>query len=155
MYQVPSQESFWLGRTFLEAFEILIPLPLHPSRPIAPSQWFVNLIDPKVAAAGGGYSYALLAEGYLNFGILGVAAVSFVEGIAVRGAVAYRRLVPRSKSRILVYAMAVSLAIMMIRGDFASLLKAGIVSSTLPAICVAAWLGRRTQSASLVVERTR
>jgi hypothetical protein len=142
MHQVPSQEPFWLGRTFVEAFEVLVPLPLHPNRPLAPSQWFVNLIDPAVAAAGGGYSYALLAEGYLNFGIAGALAVSFLEGVIVRGVVTYRRLAPFSKSRILVYAVAVSLTIMMIRADFASLLKAGIVSLLVPAALIAAWLGR-------------
>jgi oligosaccharide repeat unit polymerase len=152
IYQVPAQEPFWLGRSFVDAFEILIPLPLHPERPIAPSQWFVNLIDPGIAAAGGGYSYALLAEGYLNFGILGVAAVAFVEGIVVRAAVTYRRLAPFSKSRILVYAVVVSLTIMMIRGDFASLLKAGIVGSLVPAVFVAAWLGRRRRLPSPTIE---
>ena len=142
MYQVPDQEPFWLGRTFVEAFEIMVPLPLHPNRPLAPTQWFVNLIDPGIAAVGGGYSYALLAEGYLNFGILGAVAASFVEGVVVRGAVTYRRLFPSSKSRILVYAVAVSLTVMMIRGDFATLLKAGVVSMGLPALVVGAWLGR-------------
>jgi hypothetical protein len=143
MSQVPGQEPFWLGRTFVEAFEILIPLPLHPDRPLAPSQWFVNLIDPTIAAAGGGYSYALLAEGYLNFGILGVAMVSFVEGIVVRGIVAYRRTFPVGQSRVFFYAVAVSLTIMMIRGDFATLLKAGIVGLVVPSLLIGAWLGRR------------
>ena len=143
MYQVPGQESFWLGKTFLDAFEILVPLPIHPSRPLAPSQWFVDLFDPVIAARGGGYSYALLAEGYLNFGVIGVAAVSLLEGIVVRAVVSYRRGAPSSKGRILIYAIAVSLTVQMIRGDFASLLKAGIVSSLIPAVLIAAWLGRR------------
>jgi oligosaccharide repeat unit polymerase len=145
MYQVPGQEPFWLGRTFVEAFEILVPLPLYPDRPLAPSQWFVNLIDPSVAAVGGGYSFALLAEGYLNFGILGAMIVSFVEGVIVRSFVTHRHLRPSSKSHILVYAVAVSLTVMMIRGDFATLLKAGVVGIGLPTLVVAAWLGRHTQ----------
>ena len=143
MYQIPGQEPFWMGRSFVDAFEILIPQPLHPNRPLGPSQWLVNMIDPDIAAAGGGYSYALLAEGYLNFGILGATAVSFLEGMIVRGVVVYRRQCPSSKSRILVYAIAASLTVLMIRGDFASLLKAGIVGLTVPAVLIAAWLGRR------------
>ena len=146
MYQVPGQEPFWMGRSFIEAFEILIPLPLHPSRPLGPSQWFVNLIDPAIAAAGGGYSYALLAEGYLNFGMLGLVVVSFLEGTIVRGVVVYRRLCPSSQSRILIYAIAASLTVLMIRGDFASLLKAGIVGLAVPTVLIAAWLGRRRTS---------
>lgn len=153
MYQVPSQEPFRLGRTFVEAFEILIPLPLHPSRPLAPSEWFVNLIDPGVAAAGGGYSYALLAEGYLNFGILGAMVTSFLEGIVVRAVVTYRRLFPSSRSRILIYAIAVSLIVMMIRGDFATLLKGGIVGLVLPTALIAAWLGRRRVLPASTAER--
>jgi len=146
MYQVPGEEPFRLGRTFFEAFEILVPLPLYPNRPLAPSQWFVNLIDPAVASAGGGYAYALLAEGYLNFGIAGALAVSFLEGVLVRCVVTYRRLAPFSKSRILVYAIAVSLTVLMIRADFASLLKAGIAGLAIPAALIAVWLGRRKTS---------
>ena len=41
---------------------------------------------------------------------------------------------------------------MMIRGDFASLLKAGIVGSLVPAVFVAAWLGRRRRLPSPTVE---
>jgi hypothetical protein len=152
MYQVPGQESFWLGKSFVEAFELLVPLPLNPNRPLAPSQWFVNLIDPVVARAGGGYSYALLAEGYLNFGIPGAVAVSFLEGVVVRGAVTYRSLFPSSKTRVLVYAVAMSLTVMMIRGDFATLLKAGIVSSLVPAVLTAVWLGRRKPHRTSVID---
>jgi hypothetical protein len=36
IYQVPGQEPFWMGRSFIDAFEILIPLPLHPNRPLGP-----------------------------------------------------------------------------------------------------------------------
>jgi oligosaccharide repeat unit polymerase len=144
MYQVPGQEPFWLGRTFVEAFEILVPRPLYPDRPLAPSQWFVNLVDPVVAAAGGGYAYSLLAEGYLNFGVAGAVGVSVLQGVVVRTVVTYRRRAPFSRSRLLVYAIAVSLSVSMIRGDFATLLKVGIVSLALPAAVVAAWLGRRT-----------
>jgi oligosaccharide repeat unit polymerase len=144
MYQLPGQEPFWLGRTFVEAFEILVPRPLYPDRPLAPSQWFVNLVDPVVAAAGGGYAYSLLAEGYLNFGVVGAVSVSVLQGVVVRTVVTYRRRAPFSRSRLLVYAIAVSLSVSMIRGDFATLLKVGIVSLALPAAVVAAWLGRRT-----------
>jgi hypothetical protein len=120
---------------------------------LAPSEWFVNLIDPGVAAAGGGYSYALLAEGYLNFGILGAMVTSFLEGIVVRAVVTYRRLFPSSRSRILIYAIAVSLIVMMIRGDFATLLKGGIVGLVLPTALIAAWLGRRRVLPASTAER--
>jgi len=153
IYQVPGQEPFWLGKSFIQAFELLVPLPLSPNRPLAPSQWFVNLIDPVVAGAGGGYSYALLAEGYLNFGIPGAIAVSFLEGVIVRGAVAYRSRGPSSKSRVLVYAVAISVTIMMIRGDFATLLKVGIVSSLIPAVLAAVWLGRRSPRLTAVIDQ--
>jgi hypothetical protein len=143
MYEVPVQEGFRLGQTFIDAFEILLPLPLHPNRPLAPTQWFVNLVDPAVAAVGGGYSYALIAEGYLNFGILGAAIVTFLEGMLLRAAVAYRRKCPHSRSGMLIYSVALSSTIMMIRGDFATLLKVGVVIAGFPAIVIAGWLGRR------------
>jgi len=147
MEQVPAQEGFRLGQTFIDAFETLIPFPIHPNRPLTPAQWFVNLVDPVTAAAGGGYSYALIAEGYLNFGILGSVLVTFVEGVALRGVVSYRLRCPASKSRLLIYSVVFSSTVMLIRGDFATLLKVGVVSAGLPAVAIAAWLGRRETAA--------
>ena len=100
-----------------------------------------------VLAAGpmfvGTYSYALLAEGYLNFGILGAAAVTFAEGVVLRALVSYRGAAPASKGRALIYAVALASTVILIRGDFANLLKAGIIGAGVPAIIAAAWLGRR------------
>ncbi|HKS28651.1 MAG TPA: O-antigen polymerase [Pyrinomonadaceae bacterium] len=135
-------DEYRYGRTFVEAFEILVPLSINAERPLAPSEWFVRIYDPNVADKGGGYSYALIAEGYLNFGLLGVFAVFFVEGLFLRTLIEYRKRAPDNKGRGLLYAVVLTATISLLRGDFASLLKANIVSAVLPTLIVVLWLSR-------------
>src|SRR4051812_19651724 len=53
---VPAQQPFYMGLTYLQGFEDLVPYKLHPSRPLAASQWFAQMYNPRLAALGGGYS---------------------------------------------------------------------------------------------------
>jgi oligosaccharide repeat unit polymerase len=139
---VPSREGYRYGATYLEAFEILIPQAIKPNRPLSPSQWFVWTRDASKASRGGGYSYSLIAEGYLNFGYFGVAMVSFLQGIFVAALVAYRRENPMSRGRMLLYAVCIMAMISTVRGDFASLLKSYWVIYGIPALLSAWWLAR-------------
>jgi len=130
------------GMTYVEAFELLVPQKLYPERPLSPGQWFVNIYDPKAAAAGGGYSFSLWAEGYLNFGFIGVLLVGFAQGVGVRMLSWLRVSNPQSRSRMLIYAAASVLVISMIRGDFATLLKTSLIFFV-PALVAAIWLGKK------------
>lgn len=139
---VPSLQPFKFGLSYLEAFEVLVPVSLYPTRPLASGQWFVWAYDPLTAARGGGYSYSMIAEGYLNFGYLGPFIVYFFIGRLLRGMEEFRRRAPQSKSRMLVYAIASVLLISLLRGDAAGLLKT-FVGVYVPALLAARWLGRR------------
>lgn len=139
---IPMKQPYRYGTTYLEAFEILIPLAIKPERPLAPGQWFVWTRDAAKAARGGGYSYSLIAEGYLNFGYFGVGLVSFLQGMFIAALVAWRRANPTSRSRTLLYAVCVMALISMVRGDFATLLKSYGVIYGLPALAAAWWLAR-------------
>jgi oligosaccharide repeat unit polymerase len=130
-----------LGETYLEAIEILVPLKMHPNRPLAPCQWFVKEFDPEFAARGGGYAYSHIAEGYLNFGYAGVGMVSFLIGLLVRSMVALRRGCPASQGRLLLYAVVCLTTVILIRGDFSSLLKSYIIITWIPALVIVLWLG--------------
>jgi hypothetical protein len=145
--------DFRHGATYLEAFEILLPLKLHPTRPLAPSQWFVQEYDPWLASKGGAYSYTHMAEGYLNFGYAGIFLSALVTGVLVRGIVQLRRALPGSQGRLLLFAAVASGAVVYIRADFASLLKTYIVSAWLPALAAAYLLGRRSPGTSIQVHR--
>ena len=146
---VPMKQPYRYGATYVEAFEILIPLAIKPERPLAPGQWFVWTRDAAKASRGGGYSYSLIAEGYLNFGYIGVALVSFGQGVLIAALVAWRRANPTSRSRTLLYAVCVMALISMVRGDFATLLKSYGVIYGIPALAAAWWLARSGQPVSV------
>jgi len=138
---IPAQEDYRYGATVWEAVVILVPSALYPSRPLAPSQWFVWRYDPETARAGGGYSFALIAEGYMNFGYAGAFLMGFLEALFFRAITDYRRAVPNSKSRTLLYIVVMSYTVSFIRGDIATLLKAFFFAAGLPALLIAFVLG--------------
>jgi oligosaccharide repeat unit polymerase len=145
---VPSLRPYRYGKTYLEGFEILIPEFLYPNRPIAPGPAMAWDLDPKVAKAGGGFGFSPFAEGYLNFGFLGVFVTGYLEGVFISALMKFRRSNPASKGRLLLYGVGLTPFFLLFRGDFASLLKGDIVIAGLPALAVAAWLGRRAPAAS-------
>ena len=139
---VPSQQPYRYGMSYLEAFEILLPLKVHPNRPLSSAQWFVWMFDPRQAAVGGGYSYSLIAEGYLNFGIVGPLLICYLQSAFLQGIAQLRRANPYSKSRLLLYAVTFTGLVGFVRGDSASWVKATFVSMLLPAVFAAKFLGR-------------
>lgn len=145
---VSSGHPYRYGETYLEGFEILIPEILYPNRPLSPGSEMAWDIDPKVAKAGGGFGFSPFAEGYLNFGFLGVFLTGYLEGFAASAVIKYRVSNPGSKGRLLLYGVALTTLFLLFRGDFASLLKGDIVIAGVPALAVAAWLGRRAPIAS-------
>jgi oligosaccharide repeat unit polymerase len=138
---IPNHASYLYGRSYWEAFEILVPLELHPNRPLGSSQWFAWYYNPRVAAMGGGYAFSLIAEGYINFGMLGAFLVGLVQGAFLKTMVQLRRNNPLSKSRLLVYATIGMQIYFLIRGDFGALVKLGFIIGV-PTLAIAMFLGR-------------
>jgi oligosaccharide repeat unit polymerase len=138
---VPNQAPYFYGRSYWEAFEILVPLELHPNRPLASSQWFAWYHDPLLAARGGGFAFSLIAEGYVNFGYAGAFLVGLIQGAFLKTLVQWRRNNPISKSRLLVYACVGMQVLFFIRGDFGALLKLAVVVG-FSSLALAMLLGR-------------
>lgn len=139
---IPQQSPYRYGMSYIEAFEALIPEKLHPQRPLTSSQWFAYFYDPQTAARGGGFSFSVFAEGYMNFGLLGVLGVGFLQGALIRRFVEFRWKNPMNKSRLLIVAAVSTQLAYFIRGEFASILKQNIVIVLIPAFLAAAFLGR-------------
>jgi oligosaccharide repeat unit polymerase len=138
---IPSNAPYLHGRSYWEAFQILIPLELYPNRPLGSSQWFAWYHDPRLAAKGGGFAFSLIAEGYINFGYFGAFLVGLTQGAFLRFLVELRRNSPMSKSRLLVYACVGMQIFFLIRGDIGALVKLSAIVG-LPTIAVAMFLGR-------------
>lgn len=68
----PPDGQYLYGRSYLWAFEILLPQALYPGeRPLTLEGWYVNTYDPYTAALGGGYNFPPLVEACWNFGPVG------------------------------------------------------------------------------------
>ena len=143
MQYIPAQSPYRWGMSYIEGFEALIPEKIHPDRPLTSSQWFAYFYDPQTAAQGGGFSFSIFAEGYMNFGLIGVLLVGVVEGALVRRCVEFRWAAPANKSRLLIVAAVATQLPYFIRGEFASMLKQNLVIVLVPTLVAAAYLGRR------------
>jgi oligosaccharide repeat unit polymerase len=150
---IPSQSPYRMGMSYLEGFETLIPEKFHPTRPLTSSQWFAYFYDPQVAAEGGGFAFSVFAEGYMNFGLIGVLVVAFVEGALARRFTEIRWAAPENKSRLLIVAAVATQLPYTIRGEFASLLKQNFVMVLLPTLIAAMYLGRKKAPAAARIAR--
>ena len=78
------------GRSYLNAFETLLPRFLHPDRPETLSERFVRSNYAQYAEGGGGTGFSLVAEGWLNFGsiqgamLVGLFLGSFLLALEMR-----------------------------------------------------------------------
>jgi oligosaccharide repeat unit polymerase len=151
---IPSQSPYRMGMSYLEGFETLIPEKFHPTRPLTSSQWFAYFYDPQVAAEGGGFAFSVFAEGYMNFGLIGVLVVAFVEGALARRFTEIRWAAPENKSRLLIVAAVATQLPYTIRGEFASLLKQNFVMVLLPTLLAAMYLGRKKAPAAARAARS-
>lgn len=66
------------GITYLQAVGGLFPGQIRPFEVGSLSKWFVNEFQPDLAKSGIGYGFSLIAEGYLNFKLMGVVLSSFI-----------------------------------------------------------------------------
>jgi len=139
---IPQHMSYQWGKTYIQTFEMLVPRAIYPDRPLSQSEWFAQEVAPDVAAQGGGFSFSHIAEGYVNFGYIGVFMVCFGIGFFINCMVQYRRLHPRSKSVVFLYGIVSTSLIAMNRGDSAMVLKTLMLCTWLPALLAVLWLGR-------------
>ena len=71
-----------LGRSYLNAPLITIPRFIYPTRPESLAERFVRTNYPDLAARGGGSSFSLVGEAWLNFGaLLGPFVIGTLMGI--------------------------------------------------------------------------
>lgn len=112
----------WMGWSFLRAPVYFIPSAIFPDRPLGLSNWYMANFYGGGYGLNEGRAFFFLAEGYLNFGPLGVLLVAAAWGI-LWGAL--HRWMLRGRDRfgtVLIYALLVGFMFRCVAGDFVSLL---------------------------------
>jgi len=115
-----------IGRTLFPSFILHVP---------NATSWFNNTYFPKTVAAGGGKGFSFAAEGFVNFGYLGVILWHIILGGIVL--ILYNRNLSRHSIVVkAVYFAAVPLLIYAIRGDFSYILSPFLKQIGLPLLLI-------------------
>ncbi len=129
------------GATYLRAPLFYIPSSLYPGRPMALSNWYIKQFYESGVNLNEGRQFFFLAEGYLNFGALGVLATMFVWGIFLGVCRNYLRANWRNPGAVLLYAFTVAYIMQAIAGDFVTLFV-GLPAQILSAVILGLWISR-------------
>ncbi len=82
---VPSHEPFWYGRSLVQSAINIIPSPMAGLRVfVAPSGWVTYRATGRVGGEQAGFGSSIAMEAYLNFGIVGGAALLAAIGVVMR-----------------------------------------------------------------------
>jgi oligosaccharide repeat unit polymerase len=116
MQFVPEEISFKHGQTYLGALARPIPRALWPSKPRAADTELTEKIFPTIARGGGGFSFSLFGEPFLNFGWLGVFLIPALLGVVWRALYVWFQRAPRNPSVIALYAVNWPFMVIYMRG---------------------------------------
>jgi len=103
--------AIWNGQIYLDAIRVLVPAQFLGERVVDMSKWFVFLFNPIAAERGAGMGFSSVGEGYLNFGMPGVAVEGFILGL-LAGLIRWLRYTRKLGTiRLFLYASTVGLSI--------------------------------------------
>lgn len=138
---VGSAVSPEFGMTYIRAPLQVIPQALFPGRPLPLANWYMQKFY------GGGYdfnegrAFFFLAEGYLNFGIVGVIMTALLWGIALGGLQRYALVSAESPGSCLLYSLTVAYIGSAISGEAISVVVA-LPETSLVAAGIGLWITR-------------
>lgn len=127
------------GLTYLEAPLFLIPSVLFPQRPATLTAWYMDHYYGGGFGANEGRAFFFTAEGYLNFGPLGVLATMLVWGWLLGALHQYRDFSKGQPGSLLLYALSVAFIFRGIAGDAASVV-AGLPEQSLSVAVFGLWI---------------
>ncbi|HVB57576.1 MAG TPA: hypothetical protein VNE63_14300 [Candidatus Acidoferrales bacterium] len=128
-----------LGLTYLRAPLYWIPAAIYPSRPIPLSTWYMEKFYGGGYGANQGRAFFFTAEGYLNFGFLGVLGVMLMWGWFLGAVHQYRIAAGGEPGALMLYALTVAFIFRGIAGDFVSMF-AGLPEQSLSAAVLGIWV---------------
>jgi hypothetical protein len=113
---VPSQLRYQRGATYGNALAAPIPRALWHGKPRPADTQLMEKIWPDFSRAGVGFAFSFFGEPYLNFGLMGVIAVSFLFGVGWRGLYAWFRRAPTNPTVVALYAVNLPFLFVYMRG---------------------------------------
>ena len=142
------QIDFFYGSSFVDAFTFLVPNVLWSERPRPLAEWYMRQFYGAGYGSNEGRSFYFLAEGYLNFGPIGVMLLLAVWGYGWGVVGAYVRGHPNRLDPFAALLVALSVAFMFrgIRGVLPSMLIGLPEQSLVPAVLATLILARATAS---------
>jgi oligosaccharide repeat unit polymerase len=109
----------WWGQTILVSIErIFLPKSILSGFSESATRLFNNFFFPELVARGGGNGFSLVAEGYMNFGVLGVIAWFMFLGLFLK--YIYRK-ANSNAMWLIIYILTMPLVIYVLRADFTNL----------------------------------
>ena len=131
----------WVGLTFLRAPVYLVPGAIYADRPLALGNWYMERFYGGGHGLNEGRAFFFLAEGYLNFGPIGVAFVAAAWGL-LWGALHRWMVLGRERfGTVLVYALLVGFMFRCIAGELTTLLV-GTTQQSLAAVALVLLVAR-------------
>lgn len=114
--------SFNFGYTYIVDLLVFIPVFLYPNRPLPWSEQYMKIFYP-AAATGTGHGWYILNDGYMSFGILGIAIELFLFGMLL--ACIYKVFVRNSHSALMkcLYSVLLAYILLSIRTGVAASIK--------------------------------
>ncbi|MEZ4694819.1 MAG: O-antigen polysaccharide polymerase Wzy [Rhodothermales bacterium] len=140
---VPASRPFELGATYVGAAANAIPM-IHWPWPYGfGSDWLAWTVRPDWAANGFGFGYSFLAEGYLNFGWVGVPLVAAILGAVC---IVMMRWSGKDEARLAAVATVLPTLLFYVRGESVDLIRPFLWRAVLPYLLVEALVrfARRT-----------
>lgn len=136
------QIDFRLGATFLGAFAFFIPNALWADRPVPLATWYMRQFYGSGTRANEGRQFFFLAEGYLNFGPVGIALLMAAWGLSWGTVGAYMRQRAGSMDAVAALCIAVGIAYIFrgIAGDASTMLVGLPEQALVPALLCGAYL---------------
>jgi oligosaccharide repeat unit polymerase len=121
-------EFFWGETLFWDLKRAIIPSIIDRNL-INPTIWFNQTFFPNIYISGGGVGFSLVAEGYMNFGIVGVVIWFVILGIFVN--YLYKR-GAKSAIWLIIYILSMPILVFSTRADFSTILTQSIKQIALP-----------------------
>jgi hypothetical protein len=129
--EIPAQ---W-GRSFAASPFFFVPSAIFPTRPLPLANWYMRqFYGEETYGLNEGRAFFFLAEGYLNFGPVGIPLLAFLWGVLWRAAREYLSVSRYSLGAVLMYAFAVAYMFRLIAGDSTTLLVGVAEQDLVPAI---------------------